>query len=51
MQSTHMNALHTKHEGLDRRIREELNRPAPDAAKVQTLKKMKLRIKEALTHN
>lgn len=51
MQSTHMNALHTKHEGLDRRIREELNRPAPDAAKVQMLKKMKLRIKEALTHN
>ena len=51
MQSTHMDALHTKHEGLDRRLREELNRPAPDAAKVQTLKKMKLRIKEALTHN
>ena len=50
MESSHINALHTKHEGLESRIREEMNRPAPDAAKIQFLKKMKLRIKEEIAH-
>ena len=50
MESTHESALHTKHEGLEYQLKQELNRPSPDAAKIQTLKKMKLRIKEELAH-
>ncbi len=50
MESTHESALQTKHEGLDRRLKAELNRPSPDLTKIQTLKKMKLRIKEELQH-
>ena len=30
MDSSHVAALQAKHEGLERRIHEELNRPAPD---------------------
>ena len=51
METTHVTALQTKHEGLDRRLKEEMNRPAPDMTKVQELKKQKLRIKEELAHN
>ena len=49
MESTHVSALQTKHAGLEARIRDELNRPAPDTATIQKLKKEKLRIKEELT--
>jgi hypothetical protein len=49
MDSSHVAALQAKHEGLERRIHEELSRPAPDSAIVQTLKKQKLRIKEELS--
>ncbi len=45
MESSHVAALQAKHEGLERRIREEMSRPAPDNTMVQTLKKQKLRIK------
>jgi hypothetical protein len=48
MDSSHAAALQSKHEGLERRIHEEMNRPAPDEAIIQTLKKRKLRIKEEL---
>jgi len=48
MDSSHAAALQSKHEGLERRIHEEMNRPAPDEAVIQTLKKRKLRIKEEL---
>lgn len=48
MESSHVAALQAKHEGLEQRIREELNRPAPDSSMVQALKKQKLRIKEEL---
>lgn len=48
MDSSHVNALNQKHEGLDRRLKEEMNRPSPDAAKIQALKKQKLRIKEEI---
>ena len=48
MESSHAIALETKHAGLDRRIAEELQRPAPDSTLVAHLKKQKLRIKEAL---
>ena len=46
--SPHVSALQTKHAGLEAQLREEMNRPAPDAATIQTLKRMKLRIKEEL---
>lgn len=48
MASSHVNALETKHAGLEARLREEMNRPAPDASTIQDLKKRKLRIKEEL---
>ena len=44
----HVAALQAKHEGLEQRIREEMARPAPDSTMIQTLKKQKLKIKEAI---
>ena len=49
MESSHVTALQAKHEGLEQRIRDELNRPAPDTSMIQSLKKQKLRIKEELS--
>ena len=46
--SSHVDALHTKHAGLDARLRAEMARPAPDTAMVQDIKKQKLRIKEEI---
>jgi len=51
MESTHITALESKHAGLERQLREEQARPVPDAAKVQKLKRAKLRIKEELALN
>ncbi|MDX1704745.1 MAG: DUF465 domain-containing protein [Altererythrobacter ishigakiensis] len=48
MNSSHAQALQSKHQGLEARLREEMNRPAPNAATIQELKKRKLRIKEEL---
>jgi hypothetical protein len=48
METSHTSALYTKHAGLEAKLREEMNRPAPDAATVQFLKRQKLRIKEEL---
>ena len=48
MQSSHVSALQQKHEGLDRRLREELSRPAPDAVLIQDIKKAKLKLKEEI---
>jgi len=48
MESTHITALQTKHAGIDQQLRDEQARPAPDAARVQQLKREKLRIKEAI---
>ena len=50
METSHVAALQAKHEGLERRIREEMNRPAPDESMVQTLKKQKLPIMEEIAH-
>ena len=44
----HITALHTKHAGLDARLRAEMARPAPDAGLVQDIKKQKLKIKEEI---
>ncbi len=51
MDTSHVSALQLKHAGLERQIQEEMNRPMPDNAVIQTLKKQKLRIKEAITQN
>ena len=48
METSHVHALQQKHEGLDRRLRDEMNRPSPDSAKIQALKKQKLAIKEEI---
>jgi hypothetical protein len=50
MDTTHVAALQAKHEWLEARLRDELSRPAPDDAILQTLNKQKLRIKETLAH-
>jgi len=48
MESSHVSALENKHAGIEAQLREEQNRPAPDTATIQALKKKKLRIKEEL---
>ena len=48
MESAHVTALQAKHEGLERRLRDELTRPAPDGVKIQDLKKQKLAIKQEI---
>ena len=50
MESSHVAALQTKHEGLERRLREEMGRPAPDSSMIQALKKQKLKVKEEMVH-
>jgi hypothetical protein len=50
MESTHVSALQLKHAGIERQIENELRRPLPDHAAVQSLKKRKLKIKEELAH-
>ncbi|MES2492376.1 MAG: DUF465 domain-containing protein [Pseudomonadota bacterium] len=49
MESSHISALQLRHAGIERKIAEELTRPAPDQSAIQSLKKQKLRIKEELT--
>ena len=46
--SSHVDALQTKHAGLEARLRDEMARPIPDAAAVQSIKRQKLKIKEEL---
>jgi hypothetical protein len=48
MDTSHVSSLQLKHAGLERQIQEEMSRPLPDNAVIQTLKKQKLRIKEEL---
>ena len=50
METSHVAALQMKHQGLDRRLRAEMNRPAPDMSMIQAIKKQKLRIKEEIAH-
>lgn len=46
--SSHITALQTKHAGLEARLREEMARPVPDTATIQSLKRQKLRLKEEI---
>ncbi len=48
MDTSHVSSLQLKHAGLERQIQQELSRPLPDNAVIQTLKKQKLRVKEAI---
>lgn len=45
----HSSALVNRHAGLDARIADESRRPFPDRLIIASLKKQKLRIKEALS--
>jgi len=49
MQSSHVQALQQKHEGLERLIHAEMSRPQPDEAMLATLKRQKLRIKDEIS--
>jgi hypothetical protein len=46
--SSHLHALQSKHAGLDARLRDEMARPLPDTAMIQSLKRQKLRLKEEI---
>lgn len=46
---SHLNALQNKHAGLEARLRDEMARPVPDTATIQSLKKQKLRLKEEIS--
>lgn len=50
MESSHVTALQAKHEGLERKLRDEMNRPVPDTAMIQAIKRQKLKIKEEIAH-
>jgi hypothetical protein len=45
----HLSALETKHHRLEDEITGEMHRPSPDQVRITTLKREKLRIKEAIT--
>lgn len=51
MESSHVAALQAKHEGLERRLKEEMNRPSPDMVLIQGIKKQKLKLKEELSYH
>ncbi len=51
MIQSHLIALETKHAELDKRIASENLRPLPDNIILATLKKQKLKLKEALSLN
>jgi hypothetical protein len=51
MEASHLSALQEKHAGLERRIQEELNRPAPNDVLLSDLKRRKLRLKDELTRH
>lgn len=48
MDTSHVSALQLRHAGLERQLQQEMSRPLPDNAVIQTLKKQKLRIKEEM---
>ncbi|MFN2099858.1 DUF465 domain-containing protein [Altererythrobacter sp. MF3-039] len=50
MESSHVAALQSKHAGLEAKLRDEMNRPAPDEGTIKQIKLKKLKIKEELEH-
>lgn len=51
METSHVNALHTKHAGLERRIQEEMKSTHPDLAMISALKRHKLRIRDEIARH
>jgi hypothetical protein len=49
MNNSHTSALQARHAGLDAQIANEARRPSPDQGIIASLKKQKLKIKEALS--
>ncbi len=49
--SPHVDALQSKHAGLEAQLRDEQARPIPNAAMVQEIKKQKLRLKEEIARS
>lgn len=47
--TSHIDALNSKHAGLDARLRAEMARPSPNASMIQDIKKQKLRLKEEIS--
>lgn len=45
----HVAELERRHQALDRELREELNHPASDDAKISDLKRRKLQLKDQIT--
>lgn len=51
MEKAHLEALETKHDGLEARIAEEERRPLPDDLRIAELKKQKLKLRDTMeTH-
>lgn len=50
MESSHASALQLKHASIQRQIEQEMSRPSPDLATIQSLKRRKLRLKDELNH-
>ena len=48
MQSSHVQALRTKHANLEAKLHEEQARPAPDDSVIKQIKRAKLRLKEEI---
>ena len=46
---SHMDALRDKHTQLDRALAHEVSRPLPDEAKIASLKRQKLKLKDELS--
>lgn len=51
MDNSHVNALQTKHAGIERMIQQEMSRPVPDGVAIQALKKRKLKLKEEIARH
>jgi hypothetical protein len=49
MQSSHVEALRTRHAGLEARLRKEQSRPAPDDGMIKQIKRQKLQLKEEIS--
>ncbi len=49
--TSHIHALQSKHATLEAKLHDEMNRPVPDAATIQLLKKRKLALKEEIARH
>lgn len=48
MDSKHANALLQKKDALERKLKDEMTRPRPDFSLIQSIKKQKLALKQAI---